>query len=134
MIAANDNNLDGIFNYSFTDSLAVSGTNYYRLKIVDVDGRYTYGDIVPVTFTGKKARLALYPNPAITYVIVEHKVVNTPTKLMLVDMQGRRLKTIVVAKGSTQTRVEFGAIAKGIYKIVWQQEGRATESETLLIP
>lgn len=127
------NNLDGVFNYSFTDSLPVSGANYYRLKIVDADGRYTYSDIVPVTCTGKNTRIALYPNPSSTYVIVEHKAVNTAAKLLLVDMQGRKLKTIVVAKGSKQTRIELAAIAKGIYKIVWQQDGKKAESETLLI-
>jgi hypothetical protein len=59
--------------------------------------------------------------------------VNTPAKLLLVDMQGRKLKTIVVAKGSTQTRIDLPAIAKGIYKIIWQQDAKTTESQTLLI-
>lgn len=130
---ASGNNQDGVVGYSFTDSLAVSGTNYYRLKIVDADARYTYSNIVPVVFSGKRIKIALYPNPTSTYVIVEHKAVNTPAQLLLVDMQGRKLKGVVLAKGSTQTRVDLPALAKGIYKIVWQQDGKTTENQTLLI-
>ena len=100
---------------------------------MDADGRYTYSDVLPVTFACRNKRITLYPNPAITYVIVEHKAFNIPAKLMLVDMQGRKLKTIVVAKGSTQTRIDLAAIARGMHKIVWQQDGKITESETLLI-
>ncbi len=51
-------------SYIFTDTNPVEGINYYRLKSVDVDGRYTYTAIVKVTIgTALKITMQMYPNP-----------------------------------------------------------------------
>jgi hypothetical protein len=119
-------------NYHFTDYTPSTGTNYYRLKIVDVDGKYTYSAVVPVEFTGNISRLSIYPNPATTYVIVEHNVAYQDAQLELVDMSGRKVKTIIVPKGDTQTKLDVTRIARGTYKVVWHG-GTTTESKTLLV-
>ena len=54
-------------NYSFIDEHPMSGVNYYRLKQVDVDGKYDYTNIAEVRFdniTPSEASLSIYPNPA----------------------------------------------------------------------
>ena len=35
--------------YSFIDALPIQGSNYYRLKQVDIDGQYAYSDIISIT-------------------------------------------------------------------------------------
>lgn len=55
-------------NYSMVDPQPLSGTNYYRLKQVDVDGNFTYSDIAEVTFgtiaqAQSETTLSVYPNP-----------------------------------------------------------------------
>jgi len=35
--------------YSFIDGLPIQGSNYYRLKQVDIDGQYAYSDIISIT-------------------------------------------------------------------------------------
>ncbi len=54
-------------NYSFTDLNPLNGTNYYRLKQVDIDGSYEYSKIKALDFgETDKQSLSLekaYPNP-----------------------------------------------------------------------
>lgn len=51
--------------YNFADSQPVSGKNYYRLKMVDIDLSYAFSSIQSVTFGGlARASVTVYPNPA----------------------------------------------------------------------
>lgn len=56
-------NTDDEHTYSLTDSMPVIGTNYYRLKSVDLDGSYEYSNIVSVLVEASKS-IAVYPNPS----------------------------------------------------------------------
>ena len=61
------NNGEFTQNYDATDFSPYQGMNYYRLKIVGLDGSITYSPIVAVRVTNEKAPL-MYPNPANTVV------------------------------------------------------------------
>lgn len=49
--------------YFFSDKNPLTGFNYYRLKAVDLDGRYEYFPVRAVKVTAAKS-VAVYPNPA----------------------------------------------------------------------
>lgn len=52
-------------DYSFTDASPAVGANYYRLKMVDLDGQFLYSKIEIVSFqAGGLSAVAAYPNPA----------------------------------------------------------------------
>jgi len=53
-------------NYSFTDISPVKGINYYRLQMVDRDGKYAYSDIKAVRLFVNG--ISLFPNPAVDLV------------------------------------------------------------------
>ena len=54
--------------YAFTDPQPLPGMNYYRLKQVDVDGKFEYSAIAELDFGAELAaassRLIIYPNPS----------------------------------------------------------------------
>jgi hypothetical protein len=50
-------------SYYFTHPFPVSGNNYYRLKMMDYDGTFTYSHIVIVTFQGSASPFSVWPNP-----------------------------------------------------------------------
>jgi hypothetical protein len=51
-------------HYSFTDIESnKSGVRYYRLKIVDLDGRFSYSAVRPVVFNDE-VKWQVYPNPS----------------------------------------------------------------------
>lgn len=49
-------------NYTFTDSIPEPGMNYYRLKMVDVDGSFTFSSVRSVNFP-EFSWAEVYPNP-----------------------------------------------------------------------
>jgi len=51
-------------SYSVTDSKAVSGNNYYRVKVNGLNEASTYSKVVVVKVGGGAAKYALYPNPS----------------------------------------------------------------------
>jgi hypothetical protein len=52
----------GNSNYVFEDFSAKIGYNYYRLKMIDLNGSYEYSKIIAVNFEGENT-LVVYPNP-----------------------------------------------------------------------
>ncbi|MFK7950948.1 MAG: zinc-dependent metalloprotease [Saprospiraceae bacterium] len=50
--------------YDFVDNTPFDGTNYYRLKQIDTDGRFEYSKVKIVVFENSLEKtVALYPNP-----------------------------------------------------------------------
>jgi hypothetical protein len=49
-------------NYSFTDTQPLAGNGYYRLKLVDADGQFSYSTVAAISFQ-QNGKMQLYPNP-----------------------------------------------------------------------
>jgi hypothetical protein len=55
-------NSSGSLNYTYTDVKPFAGSNYYRLKMVDLNGSSSYSNVVSLfTYT---EQITVYPNPA----------------------------------------------------------------------
>lgn len=54
----------GTGRYRHTDAQPSTRINYYRLKIADFDGSFTYSPIRTVDFGNPNATISMYPNPA----------------------------------------------------------------------
>ena len=50
-------------NYHISDTKPLNGWNYYRLKIVETNGKISYSVVIKAWIGGTK-QLLLYPNPA----------------------------------------------------------------------
>ena len=56
-------NSNTILTYNYTDANVAGGTVYYRLKLVDIDGSYSYSAVVAITFPAEATKLLrYYPN------------------------------------------------------------------------
>jgi Secretion system C-terminal sorting domain/Beta-propeller repeat len=49
--------------YQFTDNFAFKSSNYYRLKQVDADGKFSYSDIINLKRAKDNLPINIYPNP-----------------------------------------------------------------------
>ncbi|MEN9571412.1 MAG: hypothetical protein RL172_2643, partial [Bacteroidota bacterium] len=49
--------------YEWTDKAPLPGVNFYRIKAVDKDGKYSYSNIVYVVMTDIAGGITVYPNP-----------------------------------------------------------------------
>lgn len=55
--------------YRHTDEQPLSELNYYRLKQVDLDGKWEYSGVIKMQFK-KAATFSIYPNPASSFIQV----------------------------------------------------------------
>ena len=108
--------------YQFTDANALqasASTLYYRLRIVDNDGRYSYTSILPVQLQGGVFRITLSPNPVRDQLTVAFSTNNSKTVTLRVnDANGKivykqQFQTNGVA--SMQQYINVSSYASGSY-------------------
>ncbi len=86
------------YSYSHINP-SISGTNYYRLKQVDNNGKYTYSKTITVRLkTGGRPVVTATPNPVRNNLQIF--ATEPDFKMILADLNGRTLKTLQLAKGS----------------------------------
>lgn len=107
-------------NYRFDDIKANSGTNYYRLKLVDKDGYYQNSNIVALTVNIKGMNVTgVYPAPFSDKVnITVSSELKDQAVISLFDNTGKLLVTQqnILNKGINNLTVEnLGNLAKGFY-------------------
>ena len=119
--------------YSYTDVLAVTHPVYsYRLKMVDLDGHYTYSPIVTLQPTAPSLSVALSPNPFVQPVslTVGSPVAGIATVVVL-DMSGAKLveRSVVLQKGDNALDVSLIAgLPQGVYVL---QVTTGTQQQTV---
>jgi len=108
--------------YSFDDEQPANGINYYRLKMIEANGRSVYSKIVNarVHQDGVFAA-AVYPNPAgeqATFHI--NDMVADNAMLTLMDLNGKILQQIAVK--ANITKLELNGLAGGLYLIRYRDD------------
>lgn len=63
-------------HYSWFDGLPVNGKNYYRIKAIDTDGKFTYSKILLINIAGSN-HVAAYPNPVKRGALLQLDLQNT---------------------------------------------------------
>jgi pimeloyl-ACP methyl ester carboxylesterase len=106
-------------DYDFADPLFKTGANYYRLKQVDADGRFTYSVVVLIRVNkDKQQEILIFPNPAGKYVRVNvTEGLHPQWTLRLYNMVGQQLLTHTIAANQNNDQVQLPALAQGIYTV-----------------
>ena len=106
-------------DYSFSDPVIQTGTAFYRIMQVDLDGRRSYSEIASVTRTHEHFKAKVYPNPVdASSVISFYTDHDDEVKFTLIDIGGRTVKTDVwpVFKGTNELSLaRFPEMHKGHY-------------------
>ena len=115
----------GVTNkYSYTDydvTRQSFSVVYYRLKVVDIDGSYTYSDIVTITLPFITSRVALFPNPAAHEVNVTiTTAIDGKVKWQLIDNAGRIVihNSIAAKKGNNNIVINLNRLSTGTYFLI----------------
>jgi hypothetical protein len=106
-------------NYSFTDSKPATGTNEYRLEMVDRDGKLAYSAVKAVRI-GLMSSVSVYPNPATDYInVVLTGDATVSANIRLISMAGQTLLEKNVSNaGGTTVPLTVGGYPQGSYLIV----------------
>ena len=111
--------------YTFVDEKPLPGANYYRLRQVDMDGRFSFSPVRRVVMGTAASPLSLFPSPADEYVQVQWaKTSDTDSNWEIFDTAGRRAASGVFPAESTEGPVFVGDLQPGAYflRIVSGQE------------
>lgn len=122
-------NSNAILNYSFTDTRPSDGVNYYRLKQVDIDGKFDYSNIIAVNF-GKPDKLLLSPNPATTLLNIKLPKNKRYTSLSIMDATGKVVLQRNLAGSQLNIPLDIHLLPKGWY--VLSVTGDDAQQQTFL--
>ena len=115
---------DGINNYSFIDKAPLKGINYYRLKQVDKDGKYTYSGIASVEFLNDGSGFAVAPNPADNIINVIIPSSNSISEIIIYNIVGKKLLHEQIAANITSKQINISQISSSVYNVVLIQNGK----------
>jgi hypothetical protein len=109
-------------NYSLTDSKIPSTVTYYRLKMVDVDGRFVYSSTLvvrPANVPG--VSFNVFPNPVVSSatVYVRSDIAGTAT-IRVMNMQGATLmmQNNTVSRGENAISLnKISTLSAGVYSL-----------------
>ncbi len=112
--------------YNYLHLKPLAGVSYYRLKQVDMDGRFQYSKVVSLNIETKTARPFVYPVPAKNKVTINfgQLVSKGEIEIFSVDMKWIRRESI---NGPALTKdINISNLAKGVYFIRYSH-GTGTE-------
>ncbi|MDP4244321.1 MAG: T9SS type A sorting domain-containing protein [Bacteroidota bacterium] len=90
--------------YAYTDENPSNGNNYYRLKMIDLDGRSTYSAIRVIARASLSAKVSFFPNPAHDYVNVALSGSSaTQVTVRLLNQAGQVLQERIGTSGNGAT-------------------------------
>ena len=107
-------------DYTYTDKDVKAVNQYYRLKLVDVDGKFSYSTIIVIKRDNLPMSInRIMPNPFKDKVEIELLAENSnETVLTLYDMSGKLVKTMQVKTTKGINRIllnDLGGLGSGTY-------------------
>ncbi|GGA83883.1 hypothetical protein GCM10011511_03790 [Puia dinghuensis] len=103
--------------YTYTDANPLAGKNYYRLAMVDVDGKVAYSTIRALSFdAGGDAGITLtvYPNPVVDNLHLSLTHVSGKNAIRLLNSQGQVMR-VVTATSPATVDMPVSNLGRGIY-------------------
>jgi endonuclease I len=106
----------GSAQYQFTDVALPNAKNvFYRLKLLDSDGKFTYSKVVNIRLLNANGAL-LFPNPAQNVAVIKlQQPLATATQLVISDIAGRQVMQQTLPAGQNNYQINLRVLAPGRY-------------------
>ena len=109
-------------NFIFTDAFPFSGSNFYRLKMVNADNSFSYTEIINVRSDVRTLIISgIYPNPFTNNFQVKiSSATSLQSRIEIVDFSGRRIfsKVYVLGEGDSKIEINGSSFKSGVYMIL----------------
>ena len=115
--------------YDYSDNSFTSFANYYRLKMIDENGAYTYSNVVRLNKQGK-AVFQIQPNPVINSTVNVYG--NNMKFAKIYDVNGKLLLNQTITNAD-QAQFKLNNLAKGVYMINVTSADGQTQTEKFIV-
>jgi hypothetical protein len=129
IMASGDSKL--VRNYRFLHPEPVRGVNYYRLKMVDIDGTVAYSRIRSVDFDAN-LQASVYPNPASDKIRIKlaGAVAGEVSKVKIYNFNGEEVYT---ANGIMQDEIDVSNLTSGAYVVSISLKNGTTQNLKIVV-
>ena len=107
-------------NYSYQDRINLDGNVYYKLKQIDIDGKFSFSNIVKLSSTDNNGSFKVYPNPVTNSFNVLFSASKTGVANLLIrSTNGQTVyrQSISVIKGNNSVSINGYQLSSGMYYI-----------------
>jgi hypothetical protein len=115
-------------NYRYEDFARSNGVNYYRLKQVDIDGQFTYSEVVELRPATKGSELvSVHPNPSSGQFNVQYYAdQKSRISLNVTDIKGALVyeKVMQIESGEINIPLNLSDLPEGVYILRLDESGK----------
>lgn len=131
-------NSNTYLNYTYTDVAPFAGKNYYRLKQVDLDGKFFYSSVLNFEFNNKADWVVenIYPNPAHHFTAIKiSAAAKYRGEILVYDLQGKLVKRSGINWAAGENIINFNieGLQRGVYQLKVTAGNLYTTTKTLFI-
>ena len=102
--------------------------NYFRLKLVDKDGKFTYSNIVSID---NKTGVNIYPNPANDFINIDLNNHYNHSTIRVVDAYGKNIKQLQV--NANHISISTKEFSNGIYAIQIIENNQVVNTYSIVV-
>lgn len=135
---ASQNIASGIKTYGYPDNAVNNTVIFYRLKVVDVDGKSVYSNIIVYKASYATDNVfAIFPNPVVNKtatVIIPQRLVNKAVTVRVIDTDGKMIYAKQQSSYTNTLNVNFPATAvRGIVMVQVLADGEVVYKEKVIL-
>ena len=109
-------------DYQVWDNDPFVGLSYYRLKMIDLSGDYSYSENRSVSFDNGNS-LSVYPNPVSDELLIVEANTIEEYAISVLSSLGQRIIVQSYAMDENRKAFEFGHLTSGIYFVELRKDG-----------
>jgi hypothetical protein len=113
-------------DYDFIDKKRGNDINYYRLKMVDIDGVYVYSNIIVLQKNNKGVDMEITPNPGNNYINIMYNLeYQNESTITIYDGKGSIVEVYFEnsKKGLNNKIINIEKYTRGVYNVVLNTNG-----------
>lgn len=115
--------------YNFEDKTPFPGVNLYRLKMLDVDGTFSFSHMRNVTLRSD-SQTAFYPNPVSDKLYVKTANLSNVKEIQIYGVSGAK---VFSAQSASPTGIDVKGLKAGIYLIKMTLANGVSESQKIIV-
>ncbi|RPD43711.1 T9SS type A sorting domain-containing protein [Paracnuella aquatica] len=109
-------NSTNVNSYSYTDRSSVNRIAYFRIRQVDIDGRFTYTAVKTITTANTAAAQVSISSTTGNFVLIQlAQQISTPVQVRIITMNGQVVSQQEFKQTGSQIILPKGAAASGAY-------------------